>query len=354
MRKAFLFWLYCGILAGSMLLADQITFKNGDRLTGKIVRADGQNLVLKADFAGEVTIPLAAIDRIVSDQPLFLTLADGQVIHGAVDTTATGLALTTKDAGVVNVNRETVQTIRSEAEQAAYQAALDRLANPGLLDLWTGFMDTGISLAEGNTKSFNFALGARATRATTNDRTVFYVSSLYGRNTVAGDSVTTADKIQGGGRYEINLTKRLFAFGTGDLEYDKIQELDLRMVLGGGLGWYIRRDDRTQFQVFGGGALNKEYYMDGFHRTSGELLFGEEYNTALSKTFSFNERLTVFPNLSETGEYRLNFDASAVANLNRWLGWQISLGDRYLSNPPLGNKSNDVLLTTGLRFTFAR
>ncbi|PYV42937.1 MAG: hypothetical protein DMG06_12465 [Acidobacteria bacterium] len=50
----------------------------------------------------------------------------------------------------------------------------------------------------------------------------------------------------------------------------------------------------------------------------------------------------------------ISFDSSLVTNINRWLGWQLTLSDRYLSNPVPGTKKNDVLLTTGLRLTFAR
>jgi len=41
-----------------------------------------------------------------------------------------------------------------------------------------------------------------------------------------------------------------------------------------------------------------------------------------------------------------------VTKLSRWLSWQLSLSDRLNSNPIPGKKKNDVLFTTGLRFTF--
>jgi hypothetical protein len=36
--------------------ADQVTLKNGDRLTGSITKSDGKTLVIKTDFAGDVTV----------------------------------------------------------------------------------------------------------------------------------------------------------------------------------------------------------------------------------------------------------------------------------------------------------
>jgi len=44
------------LLAASHLLADQVVLNNGDRLTGTIVKSDGKDLVLKTDYAGEITI----------------------------------------------------------------------------------------------------------------------------------------------------------------------------------------------------------------------------------------------------------------------------------------------------------
>jgi len=62
----------------------------------------------------------------------------------------------------------------------------------------------------------------------------------------------------------------------------------------------------------------------------------------------------LLPNMSETGEYRFNFDAGAITHLNTWLGWTVTFSDRYISNPLAGIKSNDLLLSTGLRLTFGR
>lgn len=56
--------------------------------------------------------------------------------------------------------------------------------------------------------------------------------------------------------------------------------------------------------------------------------------------------------LTDRGQYRLNSDLGTSTVLRRWLSWQLTFSDRYLSNPIPGRKSNDVLLTTGLRFAF--
>ena len=68
--------------------------------------------------------------------------------------------------------------------------------------------------------------------------------------------------------------------------------------------------------------------------------------TVITQTFFF------YPDLSQTGQYWGTFNFGTVTKLNKWLGWQNSFGDIYVSNPPVGTKQNDLILSTGLNFSF--
>jgi len=354
MRIFVLFSVFSSAVLCPSALADQIVLRNGDRLTGSIVKSDGKSLTLKSEFVGTVIIPVQAIDQIASDQPLHLVLKDGQTVVGTVTTKEGKLEVKTAETGTVLLARESIETMRSKEAQAAYQQEIDRLRNPRLLDLWSGSADVGLSLTRGNAETATFNLGMNAARTTPRDKISVYVTSLYAKNSTTGTSVTTANAKRGGIRYEMNLASRVFGFGTTDLESDEFQRLDLRVVLGGGVGWHAKKTERATVDFFGGGSLNKEYFSTGLNRTSGEALVGEEITYKLSSRTSLKEKTVFFPNMSETGEFRLNFDTSAVMALKTWLGWQITFSDRYLSDPVIGAKSNDVLLSTGLRLTFGK
>ena len=64
------------------------------------------------------------------------------------------------------------------------------------------------------------------------------------------------------------------------------------------------------------------------------------------------QNLYFYPDLTNTGEYRGAFAFGTVTKLNKWLGWQNSFGDLYVSSPPQGKKKNDILFSTGLNFSF--
>ena len=96
--------------------------------------------------------------------------------------------------------------------------------------------------------------------------------------------------------------------------------------------------------------MNREYFegLDN-DRTSAEGQLGQTLSHQFNSRMSIKEQLFVFPNLSRGGEYRINFDTSLVTDITRRIGWQLTLSDRYLSDPPDGFKQNDLILTTGIK-----
>jgi putative salt-induced outer membrane protein YdiY/sRNA-binding regulator protein Hfq len=337
--------------------ADQVTLKNGDRLTGTIVKSDGKTLLLKTDSAGEITLKWDAVSGIVSSQPLSVQLNNGQVVSGNVTTEDGKFEVATRERGQVAAPRENVVAIRSAAEQSDY----DRLQHPRITDLWSGLLDTGLSETRGNSALLAFNLAGKAARVSTRDKISLYSNIIYATDNTTPPSRTTANSIQGGARYDYNLKPRLFVFAIADFAYDEFQHLDLRSVLGGGLGYHVIKTENTTFDVFAGGDYDREKFspnpplvLTNVTRNVAEVIAGEELSWKLNKRVSLDERFSAFPNLSDLGQYRFQFDATAATKLKAWLSWQITVSDRYLSNPLPGLKSNDELLSTGLRLTFGK
>jgi putative salt-induced outer membrane protein YdiY len=332
------------------LPAGQIAMKNGDRISGSVVKLDGKNLVLKSDYAGVISVPWEAVLSISSSEPLSITLQDGQVLVGQVSTSENKFVIETKSAGTINADRDAVKIVRSQSEQAE----ADRYLNPRIVDLWAGFVDLGYAAARGNSTANNLTVSANANRATARDAIGVHFTSLYSSTKVAGKSVLTANAMRGGINYNLNLRPKLFAFGSVDLEFDEFQNLDLRFVPAGGFGYHAIKHERTMFDLFGGAALNREFFSDGLKRTSAEILAGDDLVYKLSSITSLHQRLTFYPNVSRPGEYRTNFDLSTATTVKKWLSWQLTASDRFISNPFPGLKRNDFIFTTGFRVTFAK
>ena len=350
MQKVHLAVLSIVVLAPTVF-ADQITLKNGDRLSGTIITSDAKTLVLKTEYAGAVTIKWDFVQQIESSQPLYVGTKGGQVILGPVTTSGDKLAVTTKESGSVAVAKADVASLRNADEEKKAEAALERLQHPRLADLWTGSLDTGLGLVRGNSESSNFTFGLNAVRATTRDKITFYTTSAFARSTVNGLTATTAQSVAGGVRYDLNVSDRSFAFGTVDLFNDRFQDLDLRTVLGAGGGRHAIKNAHTSLDLLIGGTFNRESFTT-FNRSSAEVLLGETFTHKFLASSTFNEALFFYPNLTSTGDFRSTFSLGLVTRLTKILSWQTSFNDYYLSNPVPGKKTNDLLLSTGLRLTF--
>src|SRR4030095_10146171 len=161
--KPKIFWLLI-LLASSFseALADQITLKNGDRVRGTIIRADGKSIIFKSDLIGEITVGLDNVSTITTEKPLYATLADGRAVLGVISTSGDKAEIRPNAASLVAVMRSQIQFIRSEEEQRAYERSL----HPGWLEQWSGGADLGAALTAGNSGTVRGGPGLAGRRVT--------------------------------------------------------------------------------------------------------------------------------------------------------------------------------------------
>jgi len=333
---------------GAPLLADQVTLKNGDRITGKVVKKDGDKLTVKSDLFGDVTIPWSAVTAVTSGEPLVVVLPGGKSVTGNVSTSDSKIEVATA-SGPQGAPLAEVSAVRNEDEQKAWE----RLQHPGLLELWAGYLDLGLSLARGNAETSTFTTAFNAARPTRTDKITVDINEIYATALVAGKNAATAQAIRGAIGYDRNAGPRWFINLFNDYEYDKFQDLDLRAVFGGGVGYKAIKGERSNLSLVLGGDYDRDEFTT-LTRSAAEGYFGDDASYKLSKITSVTESFRIFPDVTRGGEYRMNFDIGAATTLKKWLSWQLTGSDRFLSDPVGGLKRNDLLLTTGFRVSFAR
>jgi putative salt-induced outer membrane protein YdiY len=333
-------------LAASTLFADQVTLKNGDRFTGAIVKKDAKALTIKADTYGKITVPWDDVQSLSTDKPIHAELTNGQKVTGAITMRGNTILLGNREVSLADI-----AVLRDDAEQADY----DRLLSPGWGEVWAGAATLGFAGTKGNAETSTLTVGLNAARVTNFDKTLVYFNAIKASALIGGVDAGTAQAVRGGLGYARNLNPRVFVNVFNDYEYDRFQNLDLRFVLGGGLGYIAWKTERGRLDILGGFAYNRESFSaEPDPRNSAEAYLGDDFTYKLNSVTSMYQNMRFFPNLSNTGEYRMNFDVGANTRLLEWLTWNIALSDRYLSNPVRGRNNNDMLYTTGIGVTFSR
>ncbi len=360
------------MIFASVALADQVTLKNGDRLSGNIVSGDGKTLLIKTDFAGDVTIQWDAIVGIESTQSLNLTLKDGTKLSGKITTTSDGkfVVAGATPAPAAPPSKDTIVAVRNDAEQKTFDIDAEKMAHPKFTYFWSGLFDTGLALTRGNSSTASYTLDGKGVRETPRDKLTLYANYIFADNQVTVPATTTANLFQAGIRGDLNVGPRAFVYATADFATNQLQHLVLRQVYGGGAGYHVIKNDNTLFDIFGGFDYDKDEFgsysyvnplpppptlsVESYTLNSAEAVVGEEFDTKMSKRMTLLERFSFYPNISHTGDYRMQFNASLAVMMKTWLSWQTSFSDQYISYPPPGLKGNDLVLSTGFRVTWGK
>ena len=373
------------------MLGDQIELRNGDRLTGTIVKSDGKTLVLNTDFAGEITIKFETIRALNSAGDVNITLGNTTTV-GTLSSTDDHVIVATKTTGAIEGPTSSITMMRNPDEEAAYQKGL----HPGWANGWSGGLNVGFTLTAGNSETRNLNIAFTAVRTGANDKITLYentVRDVTGKVNRVPISPTlyTANQNAGGMRYDFNLGPRIFVFASADFFANQLQGLDLRSILGGGIGFHAIKRPKTTLDLLAGLSYTHESYSglpnpnppatcvlgtepSCFYSPSNSaasLTLGEAWTQKLGRSTELTQSFLIYPALSATTiplplnlservhQYRFTLNLGTVTKINKWLGWQNSLTDYFVSNPPsvpLGIpriERNDLQLATGLNIAFS-
>lgn len=334
-------WLVLPVLVFSSTLrvfADELTLKNGDRVSGKIVSQTGEAVVIETVYAGTITISSEHIEKIASE-----TVTANSTTGPAVRETTVAAATVVKPA--------------DQKPAAPAPPPVPKLFSGGrffgLMDGWEGNANIGFSFTSGNTKTTTMSSGIRAVKNGGDDKLTVYARNLWNSNRNSGRQITTQNAVWGGLRYDRDLNDRLFAFGSFDFERDRPKKLNFRSVLGGGIGHHTVKNERTELELIFGGAWNRTWQV-GPNTDTPEALAGNTFRHKLHERLKLQQTFTFFQNFTDRNEYRFIFDTTVTADITKRIGWQFTIGDRFNNDPVNNSKKNDFLFTTGLRWNFGR
>jgi putative salt-induced outer membrane protein len=219
---------------------------------------------------------------------------------------------------------------------------------------WRGGIGLSAAAARGNTETTNLGLNADAIRQSTNDKLGFYLQDIFASSkNAAGEKSLSAQIFRIGGKYDRDITDRLYGFGGIDFEHDKLAGVKQRILPQGGVGFHVIKSEPTTFDVFSGIAYNEtKSYTDPTTRKA-ELLLGEESIHKISASTAFRQRLAIYAPFSDLSDkYRIQFDAGLTTAVIG--GWNLVVNYTFRHNnaPPAGRKKDDSLLFTGLQYAW--
>jgi putative salt-induced outer membrane protein YdiY len=233
-RIATVLCLVCG-LCGSPL-ADTVVLRNGDLITGTFAGLDGERLVIRTEYAGEVKIELKAIDTFASDSEVTTILKGETRLFGQASGDAETVQIFPMGAGPTR----TVPTFDLIGiEQGRMPEEALRLS---------GRINLGASSSSGNSSTTRLNADAELVARRRANR-----FTLGGRGNHASDgNKDTESNAAAYFKYDRFLTPRWYGYGSTTFEYDPFRDIKLRSTVGVGSGYQVIESLRTNLSLEGG------------------------------------------------------------------------------------------------------
>lgn len=221
---------------------------------------------------------------------------------------------------------------------------------------WRYLFTAGANAATGNNEAISLNLVGEAARVSAIDKWTFLGQAAYAHS----DGETNTERFALGTQYTRDLNPVWFGWGSADALRDKLANLSSRLSVASGVGYHLIKNDTTTFDVSGGLGYSRDRFIepteidgslrDGYGRL--ELVLAEESQHQLTQTTSLRQRLALYPNLRDTGEYRASFDTNVTVAMTQAMNLTAGVQVRYNSDPGVGVKKTDAMFVTGVSWRF--
>lgn len=327
------------VLLASPGHGDEVFFRNGDRLTGKIKSAADGKMLIGTVVAGDVTIDMKQVKTFMTDEAIEMHLVDGTVV---------------KQAFVPAEEEGKVRTVGGGAAgpQTVAVTAVSKVNPPPVR--WEGSLTVGAMVSRGNTETENVNARGEAIRRGKEDRITVGGGYLYGREKVkgTGERNTTADNWFAMGKYDRFLSKKLYAYGIERVERDSIAELDLRSTTSAGVGYQWWEGAKSNFLTEAGPSWLYEDYSNGGGGDHFAVRLAYRYDRKLNDKVKFIHSTEYLPSVQDFGDYNLSSEAGIRVDLTGQFFVEMKVEWRRDATPAPGTEEDDFRYLAGVGWKF--
>jgi putative salt-induced outer membrane protein YdiY len=251
--------IFAACLGAITARADEVQLKNGDRISGTIVRMENKVLTIKTPYSGDLSIKWEAVAAISTDSSVHVGLSDDTSAHGA---------LFPAEEGRLSLKAEKVE------EPWTFDIDDVEVINPPPDYRWTLRLNAGVDIEKGNTDSEEYHLDTRFFVRTERSRYTVWaeLDKEYASNDLTEDSTFSVLK------YDHFFTKKWYGWLATLIETDEFKDLNLRSVTGAGPGYQFFESPLRNLGVETGAVYVNEDFDEGEDQEYGALSWRLEYD----------------------------------------------------------------------------
>ena len=213
---------------------------------------------------------------------------------------------------------------------------------------WQNAVSVGLTLTRGNSDTTLFTADYLTQRKTPFDEYKIDLSGTYGEQ----DSKDTANNYKANAQWNHLFTPQSYTYGRVDGLRDVISEVDYRVNLGPGLGYYLLKNTNTFLAAEGGGSYEAQRLDDTGDKNFATLRFANRFEHKVNEHVRLWQNAEILPQVDDFNNYVINFEAGVEASISKSFSLKTFLDDNYDSDPAPGKLKNDAKIVAALGYKF--
>jgi len=336
MNKIILILIFTLSTVGIFAQVDSLIFNNGNYIVGEVKGMDRGVLTMETDYSdSDFNVDWEEIKELYTTSYFLVTLSEGKRHNGKLESFAPGkINIITDDEGTIDVESSTIVFLKS--------------VNKGFMDQVYANIDIGVDLTKANNLkqySGRSNVGYLAEKWSTD----LHFNTLYSSQ----DNTDPIRRTEGGVSFKFYLPRDWYIPASTNLLSNTEQKLDLRSTTNIGIGKYIVHTNKTYWGFSVGANYNYENYsIDADDRKSTEGFFGTELNMFDIGDLSLLTRAVAFPNFTESGRWRADFNFDVKYDLPMDFYIKVGFILNYDNRPVEGASEFDYVFHTGFGWSW--
>lgn len=246
-------------------------------------------------------------------------------------------------AVVANINTA-VNSVAADAAPAKPAAPAAETKPPG----WETSATAGATVTRGNSKTLLFTAGLLSQKKWEKNEARLGLDGAYGEN----NSVKNTEFGRLFGQYNRLFSERLYGYLRAEVSHDAIADIEYRVMVSPGAGYYLLKDAKQTLSVEVGPGFIREKL--GNHTTHDyfTVRFAERYERKINERTRIWQSAEWLPQVDDLNNYILNTEIGLETELTKKLSFRTYIQDSYDNEPVPGRLKNDLKLVAGIGYKF--
>ena len=348
-------------------LTDVVVFKNGDRLTGTVMRGVNDTIIFKSDAVGEVTISMDKIKELRSNGSFVVFKKNERITRtpkkpGNITLSDNIIAVVPPGGAPESVP---VKDLAFVVDKPTYNKEV--AGNPGIWYGWKGSLGGGATIVQSTTTGRTYTVDINlartiptATFLPPRTRTTFNLTEVYGKLTtpvIPQTNPPSPDDVAKVNILDMNLernryfTPHMYVLAGLSYGHNYSEGLNFQQIYGVGLGATVVRDAVQLLDL----SADVHYERQTFQPPTPDnnlvgSTFVEAYKRTLPYKILFNQSATYIQAWNDLHAYSAIGTVGLTMPVYKRFNLSLNVRNDYLNNPAFGYKKNSFEFITEITY----